>query len=119
MGYLIRTEQDVVRVLDAIGIDEPEERVYRALLDAPGSSLAELSANLQLSVARVRGSLASLETQALVSRTPAKPTRFVPAPPDVALEALIVARQEALERTRVTARQLAEAFRASVLVTNP
>lgn len=52
----------------------------------------------------------SLEAKGLVSRRAGKEARFVPARPDIAIENLILDRQEELEKARVAAAQLAQTF---------
>lgn len=103
----------VDRTLEVVGLDEAEEAAYRALLDAPGSSLALLARTTGVAARRVRAALEALEAKGLVSRAPGKTARFVPAPPDVAIEGLVLRRREELEAVRLVAAQLAERARAS------
>lgn len=98
-------------VLAAIGIDDLEERAYAALLDHPGSSAAELARRLELPRPRTQRLLQALEVKGLASHSPERVRRYVPAPPDVAVEALIVKRQEELERARAAAVRLAKRAR--------
>jgi sugar-specific transcriptional regulator TrmB/DNA-binding CsgD family transcriptional regulator len=88
-----------------------DERIYRALLDHRSSTVSELVEVTGLSTAQARRATAKLLEAGLISRRPGSPFRFTPAPPDVAIEALILARQEELERTRLHAAELLEEFR--------
>ena len=98
-------------MLKAVGLNEQQERVYRALLEFPGEPPAALGARLALSAQEMDAALSSLETLGLVSRGPGSSSP-VPAPPDVAVEALITRRQEELGRARLAAAQLAKTFRS-------
>src|SRR5690606_36595066 len=63
--------------------------------------------------AALRRSLARLEALGLVSRTAGQRSRFVAAPPDVAIEPLVLAQQLRLERARAEAASLMEGYRAA------
>lgn len=90
--------------LQALGLTEAEQRVYELLLDRTDvSSLAEIAAVVGISAGLVRRALAALAAMGLVSRSPGPTRRWVPARPDLAVEALIARRQEELERARLTA----------------
>jgi sugar-specific transcriptional regulator TrmB/DNA-binding CsgD family transcriptional regulator len=101
-------------VFEPVGVSELEERVYRLLLTQPGSSVSHLARLASISEGRVRSALDSLQGKGLASRSATKPPRFMPARPDLAMEVLILRRQEELERVRVSAVQLLDQFRASV-----
>ncbi len=95
-------------VLAEVGVGADAEQVYQYLLGTPRSSAAEITAGCELSASRVRAALSELERNAMVSRqgSTASP-RYQPAPPDIMVEALISAREDALRRTRLDALQLA------------
>jgi sugar-specific transcriptional regulator TrmB/DNA-binding CsgD family transcriptional regulator len=101
------------RVLEAVGVSPEEESLYDLLLDQPSASLSEIAAAAGFVKAQARRVLAGLEEKGLVSRSPSSPERFVPAPPDVAVEVLILRRQEELERARLAAGRLLERFRVT------
>jgi sugar-specific transcriptional regulator TrmB/DNA-binding CsgD family transcriptional regulator len=96
--------------LTALGLSELEEAVYRALLVAPGRSLSSIAEALEAGRERCRRSLTILESRGLISRGPQGDPRFFPAPPGLAIEALIRAKEEELQRTRLAARELDQAF---------
>jgi predicted transcriptional regulator len=96
--------------LQAAGISDLDERLYRALLRNRRVTLSQLTAATGTSPALARRGLDRLETMGLVSRQ-GRPTRFVPAAPDMAVEALILRRQEELERCRMVAATLLAEYR--------
>lgn len=96
--------------LQPAGVSELEERAYRALLHRPQVTLTQLASTLGSSAVTTRRALDGLETAGLISRQ-GKPTRFIPAAPDMAIEALIMRRQEELERCRIAAAGLLTQYR--------
>lgn len=91
--------------LQAVGVSDRDEQLYRALLRNPRATLSQLTAATGTSRVLARRGLDRLETMGLVSRQ-GQPARFVPAAPDMAIEALILRRQEELERCRMVAATL-------------
>jgi len=104
-------------LLDPVGLGRTESALYLRLLAAPRSTAEDLAAELDLPAARLHRPLAVLTEHGLVTRLAGVPARYVPAQPDLAIDALALRRQEALERLRAHARdltrQLAEAPRGS------
>ena len=96
------------RALEVVGISEIEERVYAALLDRPGATLAEIERELALPARKLRSVLDALEHKGLVTRTSGQPRRFIPASPDIAVEALALRRQDELRRARAEIQRLQE-----------
>lgn len=101
------------RPLEALGISEIEERVYEALLDHSGATLPELERELALPARRLRRVVDALEQKGLVTRTSSQPPRHVPASPDIAVEALVLRRQDELRRARAEIQRLQERAAAS------
>jgi len=93
-------------VLSPLGVAADEEHVYRLLLAEPGAGTTELQAHSTLSPARLRRALTALEGKAMVTRSEARPASYHPAPPDIVVEALVSAREEELQRTRLAAQEL-------------
>jgi predicted transcriptional regulator len=91
--------------LQAVGISDLDEQLYRALVHNPRATLAHITEATGTSPVLARRGLDRLETMGLVSRQ-GQPARFVPAAPDMAVEALILRRQEELERCRIAAATL-------------
>lgn len=92
-------------MLGGIGVTDAEERLYRALIRLGSATVDELAVT-------DRTMLVALEQKGLASRASGHEERFVPAPPDVAIEALAARRHEELARARLAVRELMDAFRA-------
>lgn len=95
-------------MLAPLGVTPDEEHVYRTLLSNPASTATELGVLSSLGHHRLRQAIEQLEHKAMTSRSESRPARFHPAPPDIVVEALISAREEELNRTRLEARRLSE-----------
>jgi sugar-specific transcriptional regulator TrmB len=100
-------------VLTPLGVTPVEEHVYRVLLANPGSTASEVTGQTKLGRHRVRGALDALEAKAMITRRAGTPAKFLAAPPDIVVEALISAREEELNRTRLDAHQLTALLRTS------
>lgn len=102
------------RQLAGIGIDEVEERVYLGLVQSAGGSINEIVASTGVASGRARAALAALEEKGLVGRSAERPITYWPAPPETAIEMLVVRRQEELERARQAARRLEDQLSTAV-----
>jgi sugar-specific transcriptional regulator TrmB len=111
-GYVDAAGGDSAGRLDVLGIGAVEERLYRALLADPRAHLADLAATAGVSLARARQAARVLERSGMLSPRSGRPGGFVPAPPDVAVAALISRRHQDLEQARLYAEQLLDDFRA-------
>lgn len=87
-------------MLEGVGVSPLQERVYLALVDRPWSTPTAIEEALGLHADELLDCLASMEALGLVSRTTDDPPRLIPAPPDVAVEALVARQREAVERAR-------------------
>jgi sugar-specific transcriptional regulator TrmB len=94
------------RPLEALGIGEDEERVYEKLLDRSGATLAELERELALPARTVKRVLDVLEQKGLATRASTQPARYIPASPDIAVEALVLRRQDELRLARAEIQRL-------------
>src|SRR5262249_34032235 len=88
------------RALEALGISAVEEQVYLALLDRPDASLPDLARETGLPSRQLQRVLDGLAAKDLLTFTDTRPRRYIPASPDIALEALVLRRQDALRRAR-------------------
>lgn len=104
-------------MLDAVGLSAEEEAVYLALLEA--SPATEEQILRRLPGTRVRPAMSTLEAAGLVSRLTGHPVRYQPAPPDIALEVLIRAREQELQYVRLLTTGLLEQFRAGRRAARP
>jgi sugar-specific transcriptional regulator TrmB len=96
------------RPLETLGISEIEERVYEALLDRSGATSAELERDLALPARKLERVIEQLEQKGLATRTTGQPRRYIPASPDIAVEALVLRRQDELRRARAEIQRLQE-----------
>lgn len=99
-------------VWGVVGVLEPEERVYEALILRGQATTADLVAELGFTRNRISRILSRLATQGLVTHLPGRPTRFAAVMPDIAASELIAAQESQLRRLREYAQQLATARRA-------
>ena len=104
------------RLLDVAGLDELEERVYIALLSRQGMTPADVASQHHLSDRRARTVLDALEQKGLIGRSAMRPLRYVPAPPEAAMEALLRRRRDEIESARQTVGRLSELFREGTSV---
>lgn len=100
-------------LLEPVGLDRVDQAVFETLVQHPNSTQRDIAEIALLPQAQVRRSLSSLEGCGLVTRLAGPPQRFLPTPPDVGLEALVLKRHEQLEHVRALARQLTTTFRAA------
>ncbi|MGW1605965.1 helix-turn-helix domain-containing protein [Streptomyces eurythermus] len=100
-------------MLAAIGLDETHEAAYRALVSVGAADVADLARRLALAEQDAERALRRLERHGLAAQSPARPGRWVAAPPGVALAALLTQRRHELEQAELTAALLAEEYRAT------
>ena len=93
-------------MLEAIGVSQDDEAVYRELLSRTQARAVELADALDRDEPLVAASLARLEDLGLVHRTPGQPTCVRAARPDVAVDVLVNRQKERLARTQLAARDL-------------
>jgi sugar-specific transcriptional regulator TrmB len=98
-------------MLEAAGLSPVEEGVYRSLLRGRPHSAEDLGRELSLSADEVERVVASLEAMGLVNRTADTPPALLAVRPDVAVEALLLRREEQLQWTRVAVQQLVSEYR--------
>lgn len=82
--------------------------MYFCLLEHPHATVAELTLATRLSQRRVQHLLDLIESKGLVTHTPERPRHYIPAAPDIAMEALILGREKELQRARSVMRDLQE-----------
>ena len=105
--------------LDVLGIGVVEERMYRALLVDQRADLATLATATGVSIARARQAALTLQRAGMLSGRAGDSDGFVPAPPDLAVAALISRQQQDLEQARLYALRLLDDFRAGELLEQP
>lgn len=105
-------------MLRAVGVDEFDERVYRALLRSPGATAAALASIVDAPVAAVGAALSRLGELGLV-RGAGPSGGHAPNDPEPALTALVHRREAELQAVRATAGELAADFRIGRLRAHP
>lgn len=105
-------------MLRAVGVEEFDEYVYRALLRRPGATPDDLASIVDASVDMVGTALSRLTRLGLVR--PAEPAGgYAPNDPEPALAALVHRREAELHGMRSAAVELAADFRIGQLRANP
>ncbi|MEV6796559.1 LuxR C-terminal-related transcriptional regulator [Streptomyces sp. NPDC051320] len=106
-------------MLQALGLDEASESVYRAMLDLPSDNLASISDRLNMPADVLRLALDQLHALALVRRSTAEPDSYRAVAPDIGVQILLARQQERLaqeqqrtEQSRIAAAQLIADFTA-------
>jgi sugar-specific transcriptional regulator TrmB/DNA-binding CsgD family transcriptional regulator len=107
--------------LEALGIEELQERAYLALVTDGPTPLASVARSLQATTAEARRALEALENMGLVSRSLERAATYSALPPDVALGALVQLRTQELKVVEGFARSLQDVFATSAghLTSNP
>jgi len=105
-----RETSRTIGALGELGIPIVEERMYRMLLRCDGATLVEVSASLRMAPRSTRRALAWLEKNGFVTHSPEQVQRYFAAPPDLAIEALMVRRQN---RARTAIAELRESSKTT------
>ncbi len=101
-------------MLDVLGISTRGQSVYECLVRQSPSGSADLSRAVEgLTEGDVERALAELVEAGLVTRAAGERSRYVPSPPEPAIEAVVLRRQEELARVRTYAAEIASRLRAS------
>ncbi|MGI5459076.1 helix-turn-helix domain-containing protein [Streptomyces sp. CA-249302] len=100
-------------MLGALGLDETHESAYRALVSVGAADVPDLARRLLLGEHDTERALRRLERHGLAAQSPARPGRWVAAPPGVALGALLTQQRHELEKAELAAALLAEEYRAA------
>lgn len=96
-------------MLDGLGIDEVQARLYHALVRLGDGDVDELVHHSTLTPEAVRAGLAALESAGLVTR---RGDRVVAFRPELAIEAAVAEREAQLARARTAGQLLAQEYRA-------
>src|SRR5712691_8887698 len=98
-------------MLKAFGLDDLEELLYLALVDAPSQYADELARLAGATPDQVTRILDGLVSAGLITRLPGAPRQYCAIEPSIGFTGLVADRDERARRARVTAHQLAERFR--------
>ncbi|MFJ7239009.1 helix-turn-helix domain-containing protein [Streptomyces olivaceus] len=100
-------------MLGVLGLEDTHEAAYRALVSVGAADVPDLARRLARGERDTEGALRRLEQHGLAARSPARPGRWVAAPPGVALGALLTRQRHELEKAELAAALLAEEYRAA------
>lgn len=98
-------------MLDGLDLSSSEARCYELLVAEPQLTVDEVGDRAGFDPDRTREALAGLADKDLVSVSPEDPSRVVPAPPDMAVEMLILRQRERFEQARIYAVELMDRYR--------
>ncbi|OOG57233.1 integrase arm-type DNA-binding domain-containing protein [Rhodanobacter sp. C03] len=94
------------RPLAALGIDDMEERAYRALIVHRIATVEEIANLLALSPRKAQRLLDTIESKGLATYSQERPPRYIATPPEFAVEALASQRRADIERACLTIPEL-------------
>lgn len=96
-----------VATLDVIDLDGSDEAVYETIVAHQPASLDELRAHSGVAGPDLVQAVDRLEAKGLIGRASDDPQRLIAWPPDVALEALLMQREERIAQARLQVARLA------------
>lgn len=96
----------MTHLLKPVGLGPVESDVYLHLLAHAHAGVQDISGALGLTGPRVRAALGRLTSAGLANRLLGRPVRYVAAPPEVALDALVLHHHQVLDDLRAQAREL-------------
>src|SRR6266540_3491792 len=94
-----------------LGLDQAGESIYAALVDHSPATVADLRPMVGLDSSTLVEMLEALEAKGLVTRRAGAPARYSAVDPEIALDVLILDREEQLKRARLAAQRFAARFR--------
>lgn len=97
-------------ILDIVDLDKTAEVVYGIVIDHGSATIEEAAAAASLTHSETVAAARELERRRLVSRAAGDPDRFTPAPPDLALQALLLDKEEQLKRAYLLAQELSARY---------
>ncbi|MGH2710140.1 MAG: helix-turn-helix domain-containing protein [Actinomycetota bacterium] len=113
----MRRLDDEVRneaVLKLAGLNSSEIHLYQELLVRHPQALEDLASATDTTKPAAERGLRALESKGLLSRAPGHEERFLPVSPSLALEGLVLRREQELGQVRALAQHLEEEYRSRV-----
>ncbi|MEV6239220.1 helix-turn-helix domain-containing protein [Lentzea sp. NPDC051838] len=95
-----------MNLLEPVGLGESDSATYFAVLDAQRAAVPEIAELAGLSVEAAAGALDRLVEAGLVTKLRTRPVLFVPAPPEVAVDAIVARRTHDLDDLLAASREL-------------
>ncbi|WP_030899699.1 helix-turn-helix domain-containing protein [Streptomyces sp. NRRL F-5126] len=96
----------MTHLLKPVGLGPVESDVYLHLLSHAHAAVPGIAGALGLTAPRVRTALSRLTSAGLANRLIGRPARYVAAPPEVALDSLVLHHHQVLDELRAQAREL-------------
>jgi sugar-specific transcriptional regulator TrmB len=93
-----------------LGLTTYEAKAYLALVRRDASTAAEVARLARIPRQRIYDVLATLVEKGLATQRPGSPTRYSAVSPEFAIERLVLARREELDRLERTSREMIEAL---------
>lgn len=106
-------------MLEVLGLDAQVEKVYDVLLQGRPLAVPDLVTAAELTPARVRSALRLLGSRGLVTRLPGSPPRHQAVDPSLALDRLLLEREEQLRQARVRSQEAGDRFRQAAAGRDP
>lgn len=111
MGRKLGDEVRDEALLKLAGLNSSEIRLYRALLARHPQSLADLRSGVEATPSAAERAVLALEAKGLVTRAPGREEELLPVSPSLALEGLVLRREQELGQVRAFAQRLEEEYR--------
>jgi DNA-binding transcriptional ArsR family regulator/DNA-binding CsgD family transcriptional regulator len=105
--------------LAALGLSRPDAELYAALVRHPRSPASQIAQHCGVSASQAGRTLSRLASGGLVNRLPGRQPRYVAAPPDVVLGAMINRRESELGAARAMVHDLMELHRETSRFAHP
>ncbi|MBP2328982.1 sugar-specific transcriptional regulator TrmB/DNA-binding CsgD family transcriptional regulator [Kibdelosporangium banguiense] len=106
-------------MLEAVGLSPVDSRLYETVIRHPRCSTAELSEHCGLAARQVARRLTRLAAQGVITRIAGRPARYLAVAPDIAINGLVVQREQSLNATRAVVGELTMLYRASTRSASP
>ena len=98
-----------------MGLSEVQERIYRLLVTRSGGSVTQVASQVCLPVDEVTAALDELRAMGFVSRAASRDPHYRPTPPVLVTETRVRQHEQQLQRVRVEAAKLQEAFESATV----
>jgi sugar-specific transcriptional regulator TrmB/DNA-binding CsgD family transcriptional regulator len=119
MLHNVGNEDEVADQLGSLGLEQEEERIYRALVRQPSVDQSALKILTGISAVHIRRVMSHLEELGLLRQSDTSASGYVVVAPDLALSSLINRRRAELDSLQIATADLAERFRASRMERDP
>jgi DNA-binding CsgD family transcriptional regulator/sugar-specific transcriptional regulator TrmB len=106
-------------VLDVVGVGADAGAVYETLLDGRPASIDDLVGATGLAPQRLQAALHTLKEHGLISQVSGSSARYAAADPGIALDVLLLEREEQIKRARIHAQELTERFHRAAARRDP